>query len=286
MVERTIMQRSEHQTVKAPKLLPYMIAAGLLFVIIGMVFPEKEIWGGILAGFASMLVWLYSYVHSEFKEQEKLESFKLVVWTELRGLSRVMYDEAKTWEDATGGKPLATATEFNHKGRRLTAVFQLATTQANLNRLPDLGPIVAEGVIITNAMLGALSQAVQINFESDDDLFARVKETKARVDKAMIAGQMSWDLYNKIVQDDCYEANMAQHNSRVNIITLLLTVADRALRTATQLDKDGSFGRFQISTCTEEDQIAQGQEIADMNAMFVRYRKLREANLAPRAPAS
>lgn len=268
------MQHYASPTVKTPRLLPYLIGGLVVIVVVGMIFPEKEIWGGILAGFVSVLVWAYSYIHGEFKEQERVDSFKIVAWTELRGLARTLFLEAKVWDEATGNVPTGDEIEFKHKGRRLTSVFQLAAIQANLNRLPDLGPIVAEGVIATMATLSTLQTAIQINFETDDDLYDEYKKGTADIEEFYSNGVITHDTYISKMQHRSHKPNIVQYNSRVKITKLLLSISERAFRTADILDKNGAFRQFQVFTLGETQRIEREQEDADMKLMYAQFRTL------------
>lgn len=271
-----IKDPDEYYTVKIPALMPYLIGAGILFAIIGLVFQSKEIWGGIIAGFASILIWVFTYAHTEFKEKQQFQNFKIVVWTELRSLARLLFDEAKAWDRLTGNKPTGEETEFNQTERRIVSVFELAAIHANLNKLADLRPEVADGVIMTLGMLRTLVPAVSETYEVEDKLLRKLGDTASRLDKNVAAGQMNWETYRSVLRHDYAVANQIQYENRIKIIKLLVRIYGRANRTADLLDRSGTISAYQQSRLTEEQRIKQEKEEADMELMFAQYRNLGE----------
>lgn len=259
---------------RAPKILPYIFAFAAAFVIIGIVFPEKEIWGAVLASAASILVWLLTYVNSEQQERAKTENFKIVVWTELMGLARVLYSEAKVWDQETGNRPSSDVSEFNQSPKRLTTVFQLAAISANLNRVSDLGPQVAEGLISTMYGLRALPQAIEEHYSLDDRLLEKLVKAEAELDKALSERKIDVDFRDKSIKHDYLVANETQYETRIKIIKLLVRTSEEAYRTAVKLDRDGSFRSLQQSTQSESRRKEYDKEIEDMLMMHAQYRTL------------
>jgi hypothetical protein len=270
------MRNNSDPIVRPPKILPYILAFAAAFVVIGIVFPEKEVWGAVLASAASILVWLLTYVNSEQQERAKTESFKIVVWTELMGLSRVLYSEAKAWDEAQGNRPTGDETEFNQSAKRLTAVFQLAAITANLNRVSDLGPRTAEGIIITLAGLKVLPQAIGEVYSLEDRLLQKLQDTEAELDRALSERKIDTNFKHKTLKTDYLVANEIQYANRIKIIKLLVHTSEQAYLTAVNLDKDGAFSAFQKSTQTETRRAEYQAETESMRLMHAQYRNLGE----------
>jgi hypothetical protein len=229
--------------------------------------------GSLLGAFASVFLWVMTQRKERREKQTAKANFEILVWTELRGLARILYDEAKAWDEATGNKPTGQETEFKHKGRRIT-VFQLAATQANLNRLHDLGPIVAEGVVATMATLSTLPTIVQLTFEFDEDKYDEFRRATFPYEKAFAEGGITETLYKSWLRRDCAQPNIDQYNLRIKVIERLLYISEQAFQTAHKLDKNGVFRQYQVSTLSEIQRIEQEQELADMKLMYAQFRTL------------
>ena len=156
----------------------------ITLIIIGMIWPHKEIWGAVLAAFASILVWLLTYLHSEFQQREQAQRFRATIWTEMNVLGDALTREAEWWEERLSviNTELAKAPsqqKWTVTQKRLLTNHQAAVLSANLDRITDFNTKTADVLIVLLARLRGLLEQQKAYYEAEDLMIKNGVETNA-----------------------------------------------------------------------------------------------------------
>jgi hypothetical protein len=156
----------------------------VMLVIVGVIWPQKEIWGAVLAAFASILVWLLTYLHSEFQQREQAQRFRAAIWTEMNVLGNALTREAEWWEARLSviNAELAKAQpqqKWTVTQKRLLTNHQAAVLSANLDRITDFNSKTADVLIVLLARLRGLLEQQKAFYEAEDLMIQNRVDTNA-----------------------------------------------------------------------------------------------------------
>lgn len=219
---------------------PYLGVWALLRCAPYQIRPEqteiiKVVLTASLAVCSASFIWLLSFWQKvketkkanaeKLAESEKSKrNFRQALWTEIGSLYGTAFDEAQWWKKEMKDKRIG-VTE-----KRLVPHFQAVILNANLSRITDVKPEVADALIELRANLLILPEKIEFFYGVEDKLIEEVKAkqmTEARAVEILTV-------------------------NKLKIFESLMRLAGRGRRGCLLLDPDGAFEAEREKSFTKE----------------------------------
>ncbi|MEL3892534.1 hypothetical protein V6B08_19815 [Ferrovibrio sp. MS7] len=125
--------------------------------------------GSSLAVGSSAFIWLLTYWQKVSEAEKAKRNFRQALWTEISSLYGTAYDEAQWWKNE------AAESRYGATEKRLLNHFQAGVLNANLARITDIKPRVADSLIALRAFTLILPEKIEFYYEVEDKILAGVK---------------------------------------------------------------------------------------------------------------
>lgn len=206
--------------------LPYLLCFLTALFIIGVIFPEKEIWGSLLGALAAVLIWLLTYAKDRIDEERRIERFREIIWGELFQFTQALIQEMQLWEtvheEISARGALGVFAPTTPMG---IDQYQLVLLNANLDRVTEFE------VEVTDALAATLA-GIRNLFASERAYYNTEKEMARRSEQSQGTARHS---INAIM------INEAQAKNSLDMAIQIARLVDTAIEAYSVLDHSGRY---------------------------------------------